>query len=122
MQDPAHAVELMRALRRMGVRLALDDFGIGYSSLAQLKTFPVNTLKLDQSFVRDLPEDVSDVAITRAIIAMAHTLHIKVVAEGVENAAQLELLRSEGCDEFQGFYCSEPLPSHELVRWLSQRK
>jgi len=114
MQNPEQAVTLMDEMRRLGVRLAMDDFGTGYSSIGHLKRFPIDSLKLDRSFVRDLPDDINDVAITRAVIAMAHTLNINVVAEGVEREAQLELLRAEGCDEYQGYLCQPPLALAEL--------
>jgi len=118
MQNPEQAVTLMEELRRLGVRLAMDDFGIGYSSIGHLKRFPIDSLKLDRTFVRDLPDDVNDVAITRAVIAMAHALSILVVAEGVEHEAQLDLLRTEGCDQYQGYYCQPPLTESELVRFV----
>ena len=118
MQNPEQAVTLMDELRRLGVRLAMDDFGIGYSSIGHLKRFPIDSLKLDRTFVRDLPDDQNDVAITRAVIAMAHALSIRVVAEGVEQQAQLDLLRTESCDEFQGYFCQPPLTEGELVRFV----
>ena len=118
MQNPEQAVALMEEIRRLGVRLAMDDFGTGYSSIGQLKHFPIDSLKLDRTFVRDLPEDINDVAITRAVIAMAHTLDINVVAEGVERGAQLDLLRAEGCDEYQGYLCQPPLALAELVPFM----
>ena len=121
MQNPHHATKLMDELREIGVRLAIDDFGTGYSSLAYLKQFPVHTLKVDQSFVRDLPHNQDDVAITRAVIAMAHSLNMNVIAEGVEREEQLTLLTAEGCDEFQGFYCAKALPENELLPFLKNR-
>ncbi|MBL8525485.1 MAG: EAL domain-containing protein [Betaproteobacteria bacterium] len=121
MQNPEHATKLMEELRAIGVRLAIDDFGTGYSSLAYLKQFPVHTLKVDQSFVRDLPHNRDDVAITRAVIAMAHSLKMNVIAEGVEREEQLALLTAEGCDEFQGFYCARALPENELIPFLKGR-
>jgi diguanylate cyclase (GGDEF)-like protein len=121
MQNPEHATKLMEELRAIGVRLAIDDFGTGYSSLAYLKQFPVHTLKVDQSFVRDLPHNRDDVAITRAVIAMAHSLKMNVIAEGVEREEQLALLTAEGCDEFQGFYCARALPEVELIPFLKGR-
>ena len=120
MQNPERATKLMDELRAIGIRLAIDDFGTGYSSLAYLKQFPVHTLKVDQSFVRDLPHNLDDVAITRAVIAMAHSLNMNVIAEGVERKEQLALLKAEGCDEFQGFYCARALPEAELVPFLSE--
>ena len=121
MQNPHHATKLMDELRETGIRLAIDDFGTGYSSLAYLKQFPVHTLKVDQSFVRDLPHNQDDVAITRAVIAMAHSLNMNVIAEGVEREEQLTLLTAEGCDEFQGFYCAKALPENELLQFLKNR-
>ena len=120
MQNPERATKLMDELRAIGIRLAIDDFGTGYSSLAYLKQFPVHTLKVDQSFVRDLPHNLDDVAITRAVIAMAHSLNMNVIAEGVERQEQLALLQAEGCDEFQGFYCARALPEAELVPFLRE--
>jgi diguanylate cyclase (GGDEF)-like protein/PAS domain S-box-containing protein len=102
------AVEKAHAIKNLGVRLAIDDFGTGYSSLSQLKRFPIDTLKVDRSFVRDLPANTDDMAITEAIIAMGRTLGVTVVAEGVETAAQQAFLTGHACDEMQGFYFSEP--------------
>jgi EAL domain-containing protein (putative c-di-GMP-specific phosphodiesterase class I) len=92
----------------MGVRLAIDDFGTGYSSLAQLKRFPIDTLKVDRSFIRELSSNAEDQAITEAIIAMGRTLGVTVVAEGVETAAQQTFLSARACDEMQGYYFSKP--------------
>ncbi len=120
MQDPEQAVKLMESLREMGVRLTIDDFGTGYSSLGYLKRFPIDSLKVDRSFVRDLPHNADDIAITRAVIAMAHSLEVKVIAEGVENQEQLDLLRAEGCDEYQGYLCSRPLNEADLVSFIRE--
>jgi diguanylate cyclase (GGDEF)-like protein len=122
MKDPDAAVEVMENLRGMGVRLSIDDFGTGHSSLGYLKRFPVNQLKVDRTFVRDLPHNNDDVAIARAVIAMAHSLRMSVVAEGVEHVEQFEVLRNEGCDEFQGYYCRPPLEEDELMRFLSDER
>jgi EAL domain-containing protein (putative c-di-GMP-specific phosphodiesterase class I) len=120
MQDPEQAVKLMENLRAMGVRLTIDDFGTGYSSLGYLKRFPINSLKVDRSFVRDLPHSIDDIAITRAVIAMAHSLQMNVIAEGVELKEQFDVLRKEGCDEFQGYLCRPPLIEEELIRFIRQ--
>jgi diguanylate cyclase (GGDEF)-like protein len=120
MRDPDEAVKLMRNLRAMGVGLTIDDFGTGYSSLGYLKRFPINSLKVDRSFVRDLAHSSDDVAITRAVIAMAHSLQMNVIAEGVELREQLDVLRKEGCDEFQGYLCRPPLVEEDLIRFIRE--
>ncbi|WP_371231911.1 EAL domain-containing protein [Pseudomonas sp. QE6] len=107
-----------RQLREMGMKLAIDDFGTGYSSLSYLKRFPVDYVKIDQTFIRDLSERGEDAAITRAIIAMAHSLELKVVAEGVEHAEQLRFLRAHHCDEIQGFLISPPLAAGDCLELL----
>jgi diguanylate cyclase (GGDEF)-like protein len=122
MKDPDRAVAIMEGLRRMGVRMAIDDFGTGHSSLGYLKRFPIDRLKVDRSFVRDLPHNGDDVAITRAVIAMAHSLRMSVVAEGVEHQHQFEMLRAEGCDEFQGWYCKPALEEADLLRFVSDER
>ena len=122
MRDPERAVAIMQQLRAMGVRLSIDDFGTGHSSLGYLKRFPIDRLKVDRSFVRDLPHNADDLAITRAVIAMAHSLRMSVVAEGVEHQQQFELLRKEGCDEFQGYYCRPALEEPELLRFLAEER
>jgi hypothetical protein len=96
----------------------MDDFGTGYSSLAYLKRFPFDTVKIDQSFVRGIPGSSDDIAIVEAIIAMAHSLQLKVVAEGVETEDQLNMLRKLGCDTIQGYFFSKPIPSNEVVMLL----
>jgi diguanylate cyclase (GGDEF)-like protein len=112
MQDPEHASEMLRKIQALGVtRIDIDDFGTGYSSLSYLKRFPISTVKIDQSFVRGIPDDGEDVAIAEAVIAMAHSLKLKVIAEGVETEQQLDFLRNEGCDEIQGYHFSPPLPA-----------
>jgi len=108
------ALRLLGEIKRRGITLAIDDFGTGHSSLAYLKRFPVDTLKIDRTFVRDLSVDQNDLAITRAIIAMGHSLGLKVIAEGVETAAQLEIMRRFECDEYQGYLFSKPLPVAEF--------
>jgi EAL domain-containing protein (putative c-di-GMP-specific phosphodiesterase class I) len=122
MRDPERAMQVMQSLKKMGLRLSIDDFGTGHSSLGYLKRFPIDRLKIDRTFVRDLPHNADDVAITRAVIAMAHSLRMSVVAEGVEDAKQFELLRSESCDEFQGFYCRPPLNETDVLRFLADER
>ena len=120
MRNLEEAIVILESFRALGVRLAIDDFGTGYSSLAYLKKLPVDILKVDRAFVKDLPHNRDDLAITRAVIAMAHGLSMKVVAEGVEEKEQFDTLRDEGCDEFQGFYCSPAMQSHDLETLLQE--
>ena len=114
MQDPEQAKQLLSELRNMGAVLALDDFGTGYSSLSYLKRFPFDNVKVDRSFVRNLPADTDDCAIAQAIVAMAHSLRLKVIAEGVETQNQRSFLAGLGCDEFQGYLVSRPLPATQI--------
>jgi diguanylate cyclase (GGDEF)-like protein/PAS domain S-box-containing protein len=121
MADPRRAIEVLTQLRRLGVQVAIDDFGTGYSSLALLKSLPVDTVKIDRSFVRDVATDESDLAIVRATISLAHSLGLRVVAEGVEDLAACRVLAQLGCDEAQGYYFSRPLPLPDLDVWLADR-
>ncbi len=114
MEDPDHSARLLKALKNLGFSLSIDDFGVAYSSMNYLRHFPVDVIKIDQSFVRDVMSDKSLVAIISAIIAMGHSLDLKVLAEGVENRDQLELLRALGCDEIQGYYFSRPVEADRL--------
>lgn len=118
MEDTAGAAQMLSRLKAMGVRISIDDFGTGYSSLAYLKSFPIDKLKIDRSFVADLEDNPQDQAIIRAIIGLAHSLGIEVIAEGVENLAQLRQLDQDACDEYQGYLCARPLPAAELLSWL----
>jgi EAL domain-containing protein (putative c-di-GMP-specific phosphodiesterase class I) len=113
-------VAVLQKLKGIGVTVSLDDFGTGYSSLSYLKGFPIDTVKIDRSFVRDLTTDPDDAAITAAIISMAKTLNLRVVAEGVETEAQLEFLREHGCDEMQGFLFSPPVPAEQATALLRE--
>ena len=105
----------------MGVRLAIDDFGTGYSSLAYLKRFPLDTLKIDRTFLKDAPDDAGDAALISAIIAMAHSLNLTVVAEGVEYEKQLDFLRDRGCDLIQGYLVSRPSAPEDLDELLHRQ-
>ncbi len=120
MQDVQKTRVTLNRLKEMGVTITIDDFGTGYSSLSYLKQFPIQTLKIDKSFVDDLPDDLDDQGITAAIIAMGHTLGMQVVAEGVENEAQQNFLKSRGCDRIQGFLYSPPLLADNLAEMLGR--
>jgi EAL domain-containing protein (putative c-di-GMP-specific phosphodiesterase class I) len=109
MQNPKRLIELLTNIKKLGVRIAIDDFGTGYSSLAQIQHFPIDTLKVDRSFIRNLAQDSENQAITQAIITMGKTLKLTVVAEGVETQEQKDFLRDLICDEMQGFYFSKPI-------------
>ena len=118
MQDPEETVATLKALRQLGVRSAIDDFGTGYSSLSYLKKFPINLLKIDQGFIRDLQTERGDSAIVEASIALAQKLNLEIVAEGVETEAQLNFLRSCHCGIAQGYYVCKPMPANEVAEWL----
>jgi diguanylate cyclase (GGDEF)-like protein/PAS domain S-box-containing protein len=118
MADPERANRTLQGLHALGVHIAIDDFGTGYSSLAYLKRFPAQTVKIDRSFVSGLPDDRDDAAITQAVVAMAHSLALEVVAEGVETDAQLDFLRRLGCDGAQGYLIGRPMPAAQLQRRL----
>jgi diguanylate cyclase (GGDEF)-like protein len=125
MADPEHAQQSLKRLHALGVHIAIDDFGTGYSSLAYLKRFPAQTLKIDRTFVDGLPVDRDDAAITRAVISLAHSLDMRVVAEGVETESQLGFLAEAGCDEAQGFLLGRPMAPDllaELLRTVSPRR
>ena len=120
MENPATTAALLRRLKAIGVKLSLDDFGTGYSSLGYLQRFPIDTLKIDKSFVNDIGHGPDGSAIVDAVIALAHRLHLRVVAEGVETAEQCAYLRQQGCDELQGYYFSPPVPPEQLRLPLPQ--
>ena len=119
MQDIEIAIANMQQLRASGFKLSIDDFGTGYSSLSYLKRFPIDKLKIDQSFVREIPADDDSSAITGAIVSLAHSLQLKVIAEGVETKEQLDFLIQKGCDEVQGYYFSKPLAANDFQLKLS---
>lgn len=120
MTNTEQAIKQMIAIREAGVYLAIDDFGTGYSSLAYLKSFPIQVLKIDRTFVRDIEEDEDDAAICRATISLSHDLGLKVVAEGVETEAQKDFLVSHKCDTLQGYLFSRPIPSDEILKYIKQ--
>ncbi|HEY0846966.1 MAG TPA: EAL domain-containing protein [Noviherbaspirillum sp.] len=122
MNNPEEVIKVLRELKEMGLRLSIDDFGTGYSSLSYLQRFPVDRLKIDQSFVRDIGADPNDAIIARAIISLGHNLGMSVLAEGVSTAEQLSFLRENGCDEMQGFLFSRPVPFEEMMRMLAEER
>jgi len=118
MQNAEMSLAILNRLKEMGIRISIDDFGTGYSSLSYLKRFPIDTVKIDQDFVRDLTDD--DAAIISAVISMARALNLRVIAEGVETEEQLAFLRREQCAEMQGFLFSEPLSAAEFEKTLQR--
>jgi len=122
MSNAEHTIQVLRSLKELGIRIAIDDFGTGYSSLAYLKRFPIDKLKIDIAFVRDITTNPDDAAIALAIISMAHSLHMQVIAEGVESRAQMALLRRHRCDEIQGFHFSRALPPADLARLVLENR
>ncbi|WP_440994931.1 putative bifunctional diguanylate cyclase/phosphodiesterase [Arhodomonas sp. SL1] len=121
MRDMTQTLRVLNALKEMGVRIAIDDFGTGYSSLSTLKDFPLDTIKIDRSFIHDIIRSSNDKGLTDAVLAVGKTLSLTVVAEGVETREQAEYLRERSCDEFQGFYVNEPLPAEEFARLIRKR-
>jgi EAL domain-containing protein (putative c-di-GMP-specific phosphodiesterase class I) len=121
MEDIGHAIELLTQLKQLGTRVSIDDFGTGYSSLSYLKHFPVDQLKIDQSFIKDIVDNSGDKALTLAIITMAHGLNLGVIAEGVEDEAQLSILQQQKCDEIQGYFFSRPLSVQEMTEYLRKQ-
>ena len=122
MDDPERAIRTLQQLKSMGIALAIDDFGTGYSSLVYLKRFPIDNIKIDRSFIKDIPASNDDAIITRTIIDMTHNLRLKAVAEGVETVAQLEFLREHGCDEIQGYYFSRPLAEEAFLQLVQDQE
>jgi EAL domain-containing protein (putative c-di-GMP-specific phosphodiesterase class I) len=122
MHDVAQGVNLLHELKSLGVALSIDDFGTGYSSLSYLRNFPIDVLKIDRSFVNDIATDADDAAIVVSVIALAHNLELRVIAEGVESEEQLEFLRRHGCDEIQGFYFSRPVDASGMRQMLQEGK
>jgi len=122
MSNAEHTIAVLGRLKELGIRIAIDDFGTGYSSLAYLKRFPIDKLKIDIAFVRDIVTNPDDAAIALAIISMAHSLHMQVIAEGVETRAQMAYLRRHRCDEIQGFHFSRALPAEEVVRLVDENR
>ncbi|MNY31776.1 Phytochrome-like protein cph2 [compost metagenome] len=120
MGDLDSTLATLKALREMGVGISIDDFGTGYSSLSYLKRFPIGMLKIDQSFVRDVPRDADSAAIVQTIVLLAHSLNMAVIAEGVETAEQQAFLEGLGCDEVQGYHISRPLPVEALTHLLRE--
>ena len=118
MTDAEGAIKILSELKKLGVLLAIDDFGTGYSSLSYLKRFPIDRLKVDQTFVREITTNIEDAAITKAVIAMANTMDIRVIAEGVETEEQLDYLTKKHCHEIQGYYLSRPVPAHEVSSFI----
>ena len=114
MANPEEGIKILSKISSLGIELAVDDFGTGYSSLAYLKRLPINKLKIDQAFVRDLPEDEEDVAIAKAVIALATSLNLNIIAEGVETKEQKDFLVENGCKNIQGYYYSKPIPANEI--------
>ena len=122
MDDIDQAIERLKDIRAMGVKLAIDDFGTGYSSLAYLKNMPVDRLKIDQSFVRDIVSSPDDRLIVKATIELAHTLNLKVIAEGVESVEVYDLLAEMNCDYAQGFFISHPIEADQVAAWYQAKQ
>ena len=122
MQDVDLSTQILRELKKMGVKIAVDDFGTGYSSLSYLKKFPIDVLKIDQSFVRDIGVMNEDGALVSAIVAMGNSLHYLVVAEGIEDVSQIDFLKKIQCEEGQGHIFSEPVDAKKFALYFERKK
>jgi EAL domain-containing protein (putative c-di-GMP-specific phosphodiesterase class I) len=122
MDDPERSIEILRRLSELGVLISVDDFGTGYSSLSYLRRLPLDKLKIDSAFIREVATSSDDAAIVRAIVSLAHSLHLKVIAEGVETPDQLGFLRDLGCDQYQGYHYSAPVPNNVFVAMLREHQ
>jgi EAL domain-containing protein (putative c-di-GMP-specific phosphodiesterase class I) len=120
MSNAQFAVDALTGLKEMGVKISVDDFGTGFSSLSYLKRLPIDALKIDQSFVRDATTDADDAALIMAVITLGHNLRLEVIAEGVETEEQLRFLRLLGCDQIQGYLFGRPVPAEDFPRFLTR--
>jgi EAL domain-containing protein (putative c-di-GMP-specific phosphodiesterase class I) len=118
MSDPEESVAILRRLSEMGVLVSVDDFGTGYSSMSYLQRFPIDKLKIDRTFINDVTSSNDDASIVSAIVSLGHTLNLKVIAEGVETPEQLEFLQMLGCDQYQGYHYSRPMPAAEFAELI----
>jgi EAL domain-containing protein (putative c-di-GMP-specific phosphodiesterase class I) len=121
MSDPEESIAILEQLSAMGVLVSVDDFGTGYSSMSYLRRLPIDKLKIDRVFINEIASRPEDASIVRAIVSLAHSLRLKVVAEGVETPAQLDFLKAVGCDEYQGYHFSKPLPASEFERVIREK-
>ena len=115
MDDVEIGISRLQKISELGVHISVDDFGTGYTSISYLKRFPISILKIDQHFIKGIPDNQNDVAITSAVIALGHNLGFEIVAEGVETAEQMQYLAEHGCDLIQGYYLSRPLPASKII-------
>lgn len=122
MKKPKENIDKLNIFHKLGIKIAIDDFGTGYSSLSYLKKFPISKLKIDQSFIRDLPNDEDDMAITKAVIALSKSLNLQIIAEGVETKEQKDFLIQNGCLNIQGYYYSKPLNAQDMEAFLLKYK